>query len=1106
MDFGRIAAILKRRILLLLSCVLVTMALTWGMTRLTGSRWLATVTFLIPSSSPLTEATKDKSETPMMDSKGQSAIFAAIAKSPDVLQVALKKVKIAPPRDLVRQIDFDAIGARLYELKVADSNPSRAEQLANSIADTFITENDRLNRVTAQRNLTLLEGQLRERSRTLEVARKKYVDYCAANNIQGEGANGQIILAQRRQENAQLSAAQIKERIDSNNTRLSGLRARMGKIPATVNVDRPYTQRIDLQFSERNIAELKQRLATMRQRYEEANPRIIELKQYIEDAEREYNEAAGTPKYSVQANPLASAIETDVKSLESQIKADESILVNQQASIDEATAEIARLSSANTPLSSLATEVANATNSKTAMESRVLAGQMQFDVAAQQKSLVILERVNASNPPANTSSGKTLKLMLLGALVAAIVLSGILIMMDSGDNRLKSIEGAENLLGLPVRASIPPPQGSVSALSLVRAAELHPLSPHAEAFRFLGHHFLHTHNRNAIPRSIMMLSAKAKQGNTNTAVNLALTLAQAGHRVILVDGNTRTPSLHEIFEIDNDTGLTTVLSNPTEEMISATLRPTNLSNLLILPSGPPSDNPWELFSTQGVQTLSINLLGRADYVIYDTPSALAYTDAMNLGEIAEAALMCIRVTDRLSGQEARVVQMFQMQGVQVVGSVLKDVPASFIQESQRMEIGGSRFVESANEALPPFAIESAQSNLPVKHTVAPPHSSPAETSPVEVEAVATLAVAPLTAEDLRTILGEVMREKSAPLSEVEAEPVIVAPAPAFAEEEIEEAAFVQVTVLPQEIRVSPSPVSLNSENVDAEDEESVMQSQFHTPDVTYTPVSQASDEAMRLRVGDALNRVEVLERQLEERNRHNDLLSEESRRLANELLASQQRLAEVEVQESAAADAVMFTSQARIKAEEEVESLKTAAQVEAEGIKETARMEAEAMMQAARKQLEEAQAVGMTYLNQAEQVKQQALQEAERIVQEAQNNATALLNGTRQTAEIEAEMIRVEAQDSAHWLLAEAGRRAEEVNERVATAYEEHLKTLGDDIVAKLRQSIQTQLAQFPSLSSATPLRNGLNGIHSMSSTTQESVATGNNVGNSRNGMNGHGK
>ena len=869
----------------------------------------------------------------------------------------------------------------------------------------------------------------------------------------------------------------------------------MGKIPATVNVDRPYTQRIDLQFSERNIAELKQRLATMRQRYEEANPRIIELKQYIEDAEREYNEAAGTPKYSVQANPLASAIETDVKSLESQIKADESILVNQQASIDEATAEIARLSSANTPLSSLATEVANATNSKTAMESRVLAGQMQFDVAAQQKSLVILERVNASNPPANTSSGKTLKLMLLGALVAAIVLSGILIMMDSGDNRLKSIEGAENLLGLPVRASIPPPQGSVSALSLVRAAELHPLSPHAEAFRFLGHHFLHTHNRNAIPRSIMMLSAKAKQGNTNTAVNLALTLAQAGHRVILVDGNTRTPSLHEIFEIDNDTGLTTVLSNPTEEMISATLRPTNLSNLLILPSGPPSDNPWELFSTQGVQALSINLLGRADYVIYDTPSALAYTDAMNLGEIAEAALMCIRVTDRLSGQEARVVQMFQMQGVQVVGSVLKDVPASFIQESQRMEIGGSRFVESANEALPPFAIESAQSNLPVKHTVAQPHSSPAETSPVEVEAVATLTVAPLTAEDLRTILGEVMREKSAPLSEVEAEPVIVAPAPAFAEEEIEEAAFVQVTVLPQEIRVSPSPVSLNSENVDAEDEESVMQSQFHTPDVTYTPVSQASDEAMRLRVGDALNRVEVLERQLEERNRHNDLLSEESRRLANELLASQQRLAEVEVQESAAADAVMFTSQARIKAEEEVESLKTAA-----------RMEAEAMMQAARKQLEEAQAVGMTYLNQAEQVKQQAYQEAERIVQEAQNNATALLNGTRQTAEIEAKMIRVAAQDSAHSLLAEAGRRAEEVNERVATAYEEHLKTLGDDIVAKLRQSIQTQLAQFPSLSSATPLRNSLNGIHSMSSTTQESVATGNNVGNSRNGMNGHGK
>ena len=603
-----------------------------------------------------------------------------------------------------------------------------------------------------------------------------------------------------------------------------------------------------------------------------------------------------------------------------------------------------------------------------------------------------------------------------------------------------------------------------------------------------------------------------------SAVNLALTLAQAGHRVILVDANTRTPSLHEIFETDNDTGLTTVLGNPAEEMISSALRPTNLSNLLILPSGPPSDNPWELFSAQGVQALSANLLGRADYVIYDTPSALAYTDAMNLGEIAEAALMCIRVTDRLSGQEARVVQMFQMQGVQVVGSVLKDVPASFIQESQRMEVGGSRFVESAQEVLPPFAIESSQSNLPVRHTVTQPHSSPVETSSVEAVAIpVTPVAAPLTAEDLRTILGEVMREKSASLPEVVSASVIALPVSAFVEAEIEETALVQAAVLPQEIGVSPS-LSFSDENVETEDEENVMQSQFHTPDALYTPVSQANDAAMRLRVGEALNRVEVLERQLEERNRHNDLLAEESRRLESELLTSQQRLAEVEVQESAAADAVMFTAQARIKAEEELASLKAAAQLEAEqikeaaqleaeGIKESARVEAEAMMQAARKQLEEAQSVGIAYLNQAEQVKQQANQEAERIVQEAQNNATALLNGTRQTAEAEAETIRIAAQDDAHSLLAEAGRRAEEVNERVATAYEEHLKTLGDDIVAKLRQSIQTQLAQFPSLSASSPLRNSSNGIYPMSPTaTQEPVATGTDEGNSRNGMNGHGE
>ncbi len=1077
MDFGRIAAILKRRLWLLLACIVATMALTWGMTRLTGSRWLATVTFLVPSESPLTNPTKDKSETPVLDAKGQAQVYASIARSQEVLGRALKKVKIAPPRDLIQHIDFESNGARLYELKVTDSNPSRAEQLANSIAETFIEENHRLNTLDARNNVTLLEGQLKEREAKLEQARKAYVDYCEKNGIKGDTASNQIVMAQRRLEAAQTDYETVKERIDANTSRLKNIQAQTGKIPAEIKLERPVSQRQDVILAERSVFDAKQQLLKLQSRYTGKNPSVIAAKEALQQAQDQYDTASNKREFNLQSNPLLSSLQIEEKNLEAQIQADRSMLSNEQGTMTEASQEITRLSKANSPLGSLATAVAAETDGRTAMWSRVNAAKMQLDVAGQQKSLVILERVNASNPPVNSSAGRTVKLMILAALCAAIVLSGILIAMESGDNRLKSVEGAESLLGIPVLASIPPPQGSVSALSLVRAAELHPLSPHAEAFRFLGRHFLHLHSGQPLPRSIMVLSAKAKQGNTNTAVNLAITLAQSGHRVILVDGNTRTPSLHEIFELENTVGLTKVLLHPSEEAVSAALCPTNLPNLMVLPSGPPSENPWELFSTQSVGALSENLLGRADYVIYDTPSALAYTDAMNLGEVADVALMCLRVSDRLSGQEGRVVQMFQMQRVHVAGSVLKDVPASFLQESQHLPSEPMRFVEAGTELVPPFAIEASGSNLPVSRSGSLSTSRTEEVSEVP-------SAVPLTVEDLRSILTEALREKASsssaaseavPLTaSTEENPVTGAQTPA---ETLGEKDLLEVSPSLESPLVRPA-----SAAEEAQDEEREMQTRFQNPDSAHDFPATAVNDALHSRVQEAFSRVEALEKQLSDRNQENDRLHEETLHLTEALESSQKRIAEIEVRESAAAASIMHTEQRRVSVEQELEKAKADAFAEVEQIREKARQEAEAIVLDAKKQLAEAQAIGTTYLAQAEQVKQQAHLEAEATLQDARNNAEALKAHLQDTAEADAEKIRSEARLEAEMLLSDAARQTEEVHQKVTAVYEEHLKSLGDDIVTKLRESIQTQLNQLPHGSPQTSrmLPHFRNGNHSI--------------------------
>src|SRR5262249_944393 len=144
----------------------------------------------------------------------------------------------------------------------------------------------------------------------------------------------------------------------------------------------------------------------------------------------------------------------------------------------------------------------------------------------------------------------------------------------------------------PVRAAIPQPLGSVTAAMLPRVTETQPLSLHAESYRSLGSHLLASR-----AHSVMISSANANQGCTNTVANLAITLAQAGHRVIVVDANVRAPRVHEVFEISNDFGFTSLLESESNASLQEALHHTALPNLWVIPSGPVPKNVWGLFKS-----------------------------------------------------------------------------------------------------------------------------------------------------------------------------------------------------------------------------------------------------------------------------------------------------------------------------------------------------------------------------------------------------------------------------------------------------------------------------------------------------------------------------
>lgn len=147
----------------------------------------------------------------------------------------------------------------------------------------------------------------------------------------------------------------------------------------------------------------------------------------------------------------------------------------------------------------------------------------------------------------------------------------------------------------------------------------------SEQFRTIRTNIQHSINTKQI-KSIVITSARDGEGKSFAAANLAVTLAAENKRILLVDADFRKPSLHKVFKLENDRGLTTLLSNPSlqaESLVQIHLE----HNLYILPSGHIPPNPSELLNSSRMDELVNELEETFDLIIYDMPPVLSVTDA-----------------------------------------------------------------------------------------------------------------------------------------------------------------------------------------------------------------------------------------------------------------------------------------------------------------------------------------------------------------------------------------------------------------------------------------------------------------------------------------------
>lgn len=198
-----------------------------------------------------------------------------------------------------------------------------------------------------------------------------------------------------------------------------------------------------------------------------------------------------------------------------------------------------------------------------------------------------------------------------------------------------------------------------------------PRSPVSEAYRTLRTNLDFASLDQAL-KTLAITSAGVGEGKSTTLANLAVVSAQAGRRVILVDADLRRPSLHQIFGLDNEGGLTGAIMDEAS-LASPPLQETGIEGLRVLTSGPLPPNPADVVGSRRMEEVIAALAEKADQVFFDTPPVVAVTDAAVLATKVDGVLLVVSAGKTRREYARSAVQRLEQIHARLVGTVLTNV-------------------------------------------------------------------------------------------------------------------------------------------------------------------------------------------------------------------------------------------------------------------------------------------------------------------------------------------------------------------------------------------------------------------------------------------------
>lgn len=290
----------------------------------------------------------------------------------------------------------------------------------------------------------------------------------------------------------------------------------------------------------------------------------------------------------------------------------------------------------------------------------------QIRVAEAQTTASVVQAELAS-APGQPIRPRTRNNTALAGVVGLMIAAGIVFLIETLDDTLRTAEQVARELGLPVLGIIAThtvPEGQP-----ISAAK--PRSLASEDFRSLRTNIQYASVDRSI-RSLLVTSPSPSEGKSTVASNLAIVLAQSGSKVALIDADLRKPNVHKVLGLPNRLGLSNLFVQ-TSPLLNGHMQPTVTPNLAALTSGALPPNPSELLGSEKMFRILGHIHESVDMIIVDSPPVLAVTDSAVLGPRVDGVILVLKPGATKLAAARHAVDQLRRVGARILGVVLNEV-------------------------------------------------------------------------------------------------------------------------------------------------------------------------------------------------------------------------------------------------------------------------------------------------------------------------------------------------------------------------------------------------------------------------------------------------